>query len=411
MTFPDIKSLYDLPVSGNSASDEEHYVPTASPYQIILERTPQVSSNSLNTWVDVATAATYVQAWSWNGSSWDALTLVGTAPTSSTQFSLQCRDTHYVNSARVDLHSSLSGYRVKLTYDCFATAMDSNLYTTLQDHITRLENFIHLAPFSANTYSGGRFDGTVADDLTVYLSPSHFIVQVPPAKAAYAGATLDFSTGNLQITFTLADAYRNVSLYLVPTYNAVDEVYEIDVAISQGTEQVSDTNLPEAPAINGVEIFTIKARVISSTVQPITQAMITEKFALSTKPGIFVLSFLYDGVLVLNEPLDRVNGPGFKCALVGISIMGEALGTSGSTIINVKRYDTSDQTGTALFASTADMPTLAYDDTIYVPQASDMTKAEQDMLQVTATQSFQPFIQQLAGGTVENVRVNMYFEL
>jgi len=408
MTFTDIKSLYDLPTSGNT-NEEQHYVPQSSPYEFVLERTPQVSSSALNLWVDVSTAQGYVEAWVWNDPDWDVLTLVDAAPANATQFALQCRDTHYVNSGRVQFHSSLAGELIKVSFDCYATPMDSPMFTEVHDHVQRLEEFIHLAPFSSSTYSGGRFDGTVGDDLNVYLSESHFQLDIPPLRQTYDGETIDFSSGDTEITFSLTDGYKNVAVYLSPVYSAGPGTYSLDVVISQGTEQASPDNVPDPPEIAGLRVFTIKARVISSVVQPITQAMITQAIAIQQKPAIFVLSFLYDGTLIVDEPLDRVNGPGFICTLIGVSIVGEVLGTSGSTIINIVQYDTDDQVGTDLFDADVDKPTLEYDDTIYVPQYSDMLQAEQDMLQVTATQSFQPFIQQVAGGTVQNVRVNMYF--
>jgi len=406
MTFSDIKSLYDLPSSGNTYN-EQQYVPLASAYEIVLQRTPQVSSN-LNLWVDVSTAAAHVQAWKWVSTAWVSLTLVGTAPANNTSFALQCRDTHYVNSPRLEVHSSLAGFLIKVQYNCYESAMDSKWFTEIQEHIARLESFIHLAPFSAKSYSGGKYNDTIPDDLTVYLSPSRFLLDIPPVKSSYAGATLDFSTGSIQITFTIADGYRNVGVYLIPQYNAGS--HSLVVATSQGTEQVSSVDVPEPTALAGLHLFTIKANVISSVVQPIEQADITQYLHLRTTPGRFVLSFSYDGTLISGEDLDCVNGPGINCVLVGISIVGEVLGSSGSTVINIKQYDTGNPTGTDIFAVDGDKPTLAYNDSVNVPKASDISDVTQSMILVTPTQSFKPIIQSVASGTVQHVTVNMFFE-
>lgn len=360
---------------------------------ISLTQIPKVSDNADNLWSSAAEASANISVLSvYSEGSWIPLTISSTLPITTGQY--YCDAVTHQYSNRIYVHATYNGCNVHVTYIGLGSLIEADTINNITNSLTTSIPGKHLYPYSAQSYSNGNFDDSVADNTQIYITETQTPIIENGVLYTRAAAWCDFgASGDCEVAaFTQASYWKRITVSLRAGVLTVHE----------SAEYAFEGDLPDYIDISGYTMFSVDVQndgtiSVAGAIEPITQANI--HYLVIAKPSYILVPYVFktSGPLEDGGLLDSVIAPGRSGEIDSFVLScTDTPGDSGSTILNIYQHTPGDNTGVSLFDVTGNKPTIAVTGGTYQVDSTPASDFDQTYITFDATMSFRVVCEQIA---------------
>lgn len=360
---------------------------------ISLTQVPKVSDNADNLWVSASAAAANISVLSvYSGGSWIPLTISATLPVTTGQY--YCDAVTHQYSNRIYVHANYSGCDVHVTYIGLGSLIEATTINSITNILTTSLPGKHLYPYSAQSYSNGNFDNSVADNTHIYVTGTQTPIIANNTLYTRDAAWCDFgASGDCEVAaFTQANYWKRITVSLRAGVLTVHE--SIECAFQEDLPVYIDTS--------GYTMFSVDVQndgtiSVAGAIEPITQANIQYLAIAQSSYSLVPFVFSTFGALEDGGLLDSVIAPGRSGEIDSFVLScTDTPGGSGSTILNIYRHTPGDDSGVSVFDIEGNKPTIAVTGGTYQVDRTPASDFDQTYITFDATVSFRVVCEQIA---------------